>query len=365
MNELEVINFQSYLHSYLAFHPGINIIRGTSNHGKSAIVRAITWAITNQPRGTSFCNWNKTLKDGVEVHVSFNKGVVSRIVNNKFNGYKIFDNDTETEEELEALRNDVPNEILIVSDNMDASNIYNQDDGYFLLQDTPGNVARKLNERSGLGDIDTVAKVAKRLLDECTTKLKFYRIDLEKTEDEIETLSGYERFGNDIKAINDYLRRSTLVQEKADSLVSRIETLKVIHEKIEGFQHILSAREAVKEISELLDERLAIASSRFRLYSAIEDITNLHKRIDMFREETQLKPDIDEINRLIEKRNKVVENWKKILYLKRDIVRIKSHIEDFKYEITECVDQINDLKDTLDEIEVCPTCGARKEHWNI
>jgi len=365
MNELEVINFQSHPHSYLSFHPKVNIIRGTSNHGKSALVRAIAWAVTNQPRGTSFCNWNKTLKDGVEVNLSFNKGTVSRIVNNKFNGYRIFDNDTEEEAEFEALRNDVPNEVRVTSDNMDESNIYNQDDGYFLLQETPGNIARKLNERSGLGDIDTVAKVSKKLLDECSSKLKYFRESLKDAESEVIVLSEYEKLGNHIKAINDYFRRSILIQEKADSLESRIETLKVINAKIEEFKHVLKAKQSIKELAEILEERLEIAAKHTRLGFFVKDIKNIQKRIDMFKDEVQLKPYIDEITILLSEREKAVEDWKKILYLKQAIIGIKEEMESVKSVIEEYLIEDVRLHEELDSIEACPICGSEREHWNI
>ena len=326
MNELEVTNFQSYLHTYLNFHPRVNIIRGTSNHGKSAIVRAIDWVISNQPRGTPFCNWNKTLKDGVEVNISFDKGSVSRLVNNKFNGYVIFDNDTEEESTLEALRNDVPNEIRIVSNNMDSSNIHRQDDGYFLLQDTPGNVARKLNERSGLGDIDTVALVSKRLLDDCSSKLKLYKTSLEEAETEEEHLSEFEQFAKPIDEINKYFKRMITVSEKVDSLISRIETLEAINQKIDKYNRILSAKEDTEKLAEFLDKRISVSARHTRIGLFVKDIKAIQNKIDMFKEELKFRPDIEEIKKLFAERSEVIEDWKKILYLKQNVLNIKEDI---------------------------------------
>ena len=47
-------NFQSHEESELELSPGINVIVGSSNSGKSAIVRAMEGVRTNRPWGTSF-----------------------------------------------------------------------------------------------------------------------------------------------------------------------------------------------------------------------------------------------------------------------------------------------------------------------
>ena len=51
---LEIKNFQSHAHTIINFDEGINIVQGTSNAGKSAINRAIVWALGNKPRGDFF-----------------------------------------------------------------------------------------------------------------------------------------------------------------------------------------------------------------------------------------------------------------------------------------------------------------------
>ena len=51
---LEIKNFQSHSHTVINFDEGINLVTGTSNAGKSAINRAIVWALANKPRGDYF-----------------------------------------------------------------------------------------------------------------------------------------------------------------------------------------------------------------------------------------------------------------------------------------------------------------------
>ena len=44
---IEITNFQSHANTVLEFHEGVNVIKGTSGHGKSAIIRALEWLLTN------------------------------------------------------------------------------------------------------------------------------------------------------------------------------------------------------------------------------------------------------------------------------------------------------------------------------
>lgn len=67
-------NFQSHARTELTFGPGLNAILGPSDNGKSAVLRAIRWALYSEPRGTEFvrfgareCRVTVTMSDGVEI----------------------------------------------------------------------------------------------------------------------------------------------------------------------------------------------------------------------------------------------------------------------------------------------------------
>lgn len=67
-------NFQSHERSEFRFAPGLNVIIGPSDNGKSAVLRAIRWALYNEPRGTDFvrsgtreCRVTVTMSDGTEI----------------------------------------------------------------------------------------------------------------------------------------------------------------------------------------------------------------------------------------------------------------------------------------------------------
>jgi len=67
-------NFQSHARSTFDFGRGLNVIIGPSDNGKSAVLRAIRWALYNEPRGNEFvrfgareCRVTVTMSDGAEI----------------------------------------------------------------------------------------------------------------------------------------------------------------------------------------------------------------------------------------------------------------------------------------------------------
>ena len=54
ISQLTLRNFQSHKASRLRFHPGVNVITGPSDSGKTALLRALLWAVRNRPSGDAF-----------------------------------------------------------------------------------------------------------------------------------------------------------------------------------------------------------------------------------------------------------------------------------------------------------------------
>ena len=72
IQSLKIQNFQSHKNSELVFSEGINIITGSSNNGKTAILRALGWVITNRPQGLAFKSYFADKKDSCKVTLTIN-----------------------------------------------------------------------------------------------------------------------------------------------------------------------------------------------------------------------------------------------------------------------------------------------------
>lgn len=82
IQEVTVEGYQSHVHSTFHFSPGLTVITGPSDAGKTAIIRALRWLAFNEPTGEAFLhtirNSDGSVKEAVDqakVSVTFDNGV--------------------------------------------------------------------------------------------------------------------------------------------------------------------------------------------------------------------------------------------------------------------------------------------------
>lgn len=147
IKSLTLRNFQSHKKTTLEFTPGINWIVGSSDSGKSAIMRSLRWAWFNKPTGFSFRSWWAE-KEKTEVTVEHTDGsVIKRIRDTSNNKYEV------NGSPLISFGNDAPELVADVADVNDL-NIQQQGDAPFLLSTSAPEVARFLNSIANLTVID-------------------------------------------------------------------------------------------------------------------------------------------------------------------------------------------------------------------
>jgi exonuclease SbcC len=188
IESLLLSNFQSHEETRLDFVPGVNVIIGSSNSGKSALMRGLFWVLNNRPSGTAFVShWNQDKKgepvDNTEVMVTTKEGgEVLRIRAKGANAYLI---DGKT---AEAIRTDVPPEVIEVL-NMNDINVQRQMDGPFLLSESSAEVARFFNRIIHLDVIDTVLAEAERQRRALGQSVQAKTLEAEKHLEKAESLS--------------------------------------------------------------------------------------------------------------------------------------------------------------------------------
>lgn len=147
ITSLELENFQCHARTVLTFSPGLNVIVGPSDQGKTAIIRALRWVLYNEPRGSEFVRVGATT---CRVTVTFDDG--TRIVREKgprTNRYVVQKDGQE--QVFEAVGAGVPPQVLAAHGmlplRLDADtdallNLGGQLEGPFLLE-APGSVRAK------------------------------------------------------------------------------------------------------------------------------------------------------------------------------------------------------------------------------
>lgn len=144
---ITIKNFQSHRDTTLDLHPGVNLIMGRSDSGKTAIVRALKWLITNRPLGDGFVAWESKTETAVRVMLDDDK-----VVEHRLGEYTLIENGQE--QEWKAAGTSVP-ETVQQALNISELSWQSQMDAPFLLSASPGEVARTLNEVADLDKIDS------------------------------------------------------------------------------------------------------------------------------------------------------------------------------------------------------------------
>jgi exonuclease SbcC len=251
-------NFQSHVFSELEFHEGVNVITGSSDSGKSALIRGIYWLINNRPSGESFKNWKAKKSDQVAIELVTDKNKVAILRNDSKTSYIVNDG-----KPLEAIRTDVPSQVNDAI-NISEYNLQTQFDPYFLLQTSSGDIARKLNEYADIEVIDVLFHNIDSEVRKTNEAISNNKSDKQQKENE---LLEYQNL-DDIKIIIDNISKN---YEKS---VETSSSLNLLNKSIESLESIISERESLKSI-------LALDAKITSLINSIEETKALKEKQDI------------------------------------------------------------------------------------
>lgn len=284
IDKVEIKNIQSHKNSELEFVPGINVIIGSSNNGKSAILRALCWAVYNRPLGIeALCShWNLDKKGNIinpmSVKVYKGKKILERKKTKNENQYLLND------EELNAVRTDVPKQ---ASDffKLSETNIQNQQDSPFLLSLSNGEVAKYFNRIANLDVIDNV-------LSNAESKRREIKKDIDNNGKLIEELlkkhEKYSWLKEAEKAVSAYekaLRTKEEIEQKLSEINFEIEKYNSYEDRVQSFKKVLKNKKTVARLKEFSISISEINSKVNDIKSSIsehKEILNKYLRISKF-----------------------------------------------------------------------------------
>ena len=357
---LLIENFQSHEDAELELHSGVNVIVGPSDTGKSALLRALRWVVDNRPAGTAFrSHWCDDTTDTVcSVVLDDGSGIV-RSRNGKTGGkgvneYIVIDTD-ENELTLKALGKGVPEEVTQLV-NFGALNMQSQHDGVFLLQSTPGEVARKLNEVCNLDEIDTSLTKAESLRRAASQDVERAKNDLDTAEAALQT---YDWIDNADAVVADLEARNLALldlERRRNALYTLINS--VLHTQRDTAQ--------VAQLCEA-DETLTTAEQRRIEYDALMLRHNrLHRACYLIRETTSQR---DSVTTLLSADTALTaledeRSSHHALTTKRDtLAMLVSQTRDTQRAVNDAHATIEARENEFNEAfpETCPLCGMGSE----
>jgi len=342
INYLHIINFQSHKDTTLEFDPGVNIIIGPSDSGKTAILRALRWVCWNRPSGESFrSHWGGS----TEVHLT-TELTVSRIRGKK-NTYEI------NGVELEAFKSDVPTEVQECL-KLEDVNLQRQLDSPFLLSSTPSEVAQYFNRVAKLDKIDTSNQKINGWIRDIGTDIKGKEKDILSKEEELKQFDYIEKLETKVEVL-EQLEEDKISKGQAftklNQLISKIKDIEqtiIIESKILETEpiilSILNSYERKKEIEKRLD----------KICSLTDSIKNIRKEITTFDSLISVEDTLTNIITLIESKNS--------LEMRRNALeKLVSNIQYYTNNESLAKREFSTLNEEYEKIfpDVCPLCGQK------
>ena len=218
LNSIALHNFQSHKNTLVSLDPGINCIVGTSDSGKTSILRGFRWVYENRPTGTAFIShWCK--KDDTIVTVECAGGIVARVRSDGRNGYDVGG------VELGAIGMDVPAQVTQLL-NMSSINISSQHDAPFLLAETAGDVAKYLNKLIHLDLIDVVLSNAESERRGIKKDIAGAETEIADAKKELDSLSWVDKAAELLEELKKKEQLQLTKREEQGDLTARIATIR-------------------------------------------------------------------------------------------------------------------------------------------
>lgn len=338
IKKISVKNIQSHRETELELSRGINAIVGSSNNGKTAILRALNWARYNRPLGIDnlashwALNEKGNLAEEMSVTVENDNGIATRKRTKSENQYIV------NGKVLNVVKSDVPDEVEAFF-NLSETNIQNQQDAPFLISKSSGEVAKYFNRVVRLDVID-------RVLTNAESKRRKTKNEIESTERQVKDceakLESYAWFDTVEKLLNKYER----VEIRNNELKEKMNALRESVEKYNEYLAIASKYDFdnAKKIIEKIESEKTVNEKINADCVALSDSVSKFEGVKVY-------PDFSREKKIIEKLIAYNPDRKKVEKLKNDVYMLgiqKMHIENSEADIR-C------LQERLPAI--CPLCG--------
>jgi exonuclease SbcC len=352
IHDLYIENFQSHKTSSLSFGPGVNVITGTSDSGKSAIIRSLIWVINNRPTGDSVRNWNAKKDESTVVSIGLGETFVEKERKDNQTVYR--KGTDEAAEVYQAVRTDVP-EPVAEALNLADYNVQTQHQPYFLLQDTPGQRAERLNKLVDLEVIDRVFKKLNARVQSNRSQSNFCYNERTKAENELEALRYIDAAEIEVRKIDSSIAEYNLKSAKIAAMRSAIQTLAVLNENITSFSFYLDLEQAVIPILEMLAEYAEKKKRVGNLSIEITTVENIAEDIAAYKDwllvEDYVAPIADRIAKWTEKQARINS-------LHRTMISLQASAGNLSKAKQEVLSKTAEYKKLLQQAGVCPTCKS-------
>lgn len=347
LTRMRIVNIQKHKDLELLLDK-INVIVGATDSGKTSVLRALTWALTNDDAGENLINNQGAKSCYVELDADGN--VIRRSWSKGKNAYSLND------KEFTTFRTSVPSPIADLL-RLDTINIQRRRDLPFMVYFKASDCANQFSEMMDLSEIDSIItnsnKSVKVHADD-VEQLKAKKAEIDKE------LSKYEQLDEAIEAFNalNKLRKSI---KEAENKLDTLKTLQKRHsDATYEFSKVTNPANAYVAVVtlETISEVMAYNKSLHAKLEKIRDVWhNAHMSLDWF----------DRVNDMVADFAKLYTAYTDIankLSKLDNLSNIQAERKSINFNIASTLQVYGTLSDEFKREfpKVCPLCG--KENCN-
>lgn len=338
-NAIEIKNFQSHKHTRLELSPGVNVIIGPSDSGKTAIIRALRWVIWNRPSGDSIRSW---WGGNTEVKIMLPSSIVSRI-KGKENLYTL------GSLEFKAVGKEVPEEVQ-KEINFGDINLQQQLDRPFLLADSAGEVAQHFNKMAQLDAIDRGMHNIKKWIHDTESEFKAKRGQLKDLLNELKTYDYLDRMEDNIETIESLEKKKRDLKQTASTARRLIIEYTETKKELKTHTKILDMEDEVGTLLTLQEQLKQLNNAYLKTKELVGNIKKKQILLDKENFLLKLEEPLDSILNLFQEKRYLQGRRGKLFNLLDDIKVLSNKEKKLEKEIIELEKQMP---------EICPFCGQK------
>lgn len=345
LKTIGIKNFQSHKKTLLKLSPGVNVIVGRSTTGKSAIVRALRWLITNRPSGAPFRSHFATMQDNVTVMVRTARHRVS--INRTPRGKTNYDVDSNSDEHhaFSGIGRAVPDEVSAAL-NLEDINLQTQLEPHFLITSSPRDFSAAIDKVTQTEIIDDAVKALNRTINDTQNKIQQQTETVESTQAQLQEYHDYEE-------VQAAVKKATRIEARI--VVMSADRLRVKSIKYELSQIEVIPPEAIEEADKHIKQAGVYTTEALYLADVSDKVAELGHLIDQI---SLLRATTRGITRALAKATK----YDKIMRRKQSALDLLQMLGDEQATYTRMernkVMLERDIAKVLDSLDVCPTCGS-------
>ena len=356
IEEVQLINFQDHADTTINFTNGINLIVGSSDAGKSAVLRALNYVFHNSMKGDSFirvgtaeCSVRIKFSDGIEVTRVKGGDVNSYVLKDLEGNYNTYSKVGQTvPEPVRKALGEPP-----LDDKKKPISYADQMSSLFLVDLSPTDLPRTLSELTGIQNLQTAAEILQKNSRSFDRSIKDKNEKIEKLKVDLDQYSYVDKDLEKIQEIETNLKVMQDKNEKVKRSRSFIESNNEIAKEAKKIKESLAKDKIVLDLKDKFED----VNKKFELFSSAKTFYLTYA--NSVKEYKKKKSEVDVLmtflsdenkNNFTSINNKLEKSTKADSYLQNN-TNLLEQIEKYKTAVLAQQNKAKQLKDDLKNLK--------------